>query len=125
MKHNIRPFSVTFLGAATALLLALYMYQGVGSIGFIFGICGCNILLGYLVGKSWPVYPWQIAILASIPSWLFLAWRMYSSHDPYNIGIDFSLFLWLPIISLFSAYGGTYGARWLSISRRKKAASEE
>ncbi len=123
MKHNLRPFSVTFVGGASALLGALYLYRGIGAAAFILGFCFCYFILGILVGTKWPVYAWQISLVASSPSWIFAAWRLISSKDQFNINLDFSLFLWLPFIALISAYAGTYGARRMAITRKKQAVS--
>jgi hypothetical protein len=120
MKINTRPLAVTFVGAAAILLLMLYVYQAIGQIVFLLGGCLCYGMLGLIVGRGWPVNAWQISLIGSIPAWVFITWRMYSSRDPYNLHLDLSLFIWLPLIAILSLYVGTYTSRWLAIKRRMR-----
>jgi len=122
VKINTRPLAVTFVSASAILLLMLYVYQGIGQIVFILGGCFFYGSLGLLVGRGWPVNAWQISLIGSIPAWVFIGWRMYSSRDPYNIHLDLSLFIWLPLIAILALYAGTYTSRWLAIKRRKQSA---
>jgi len=122
MKINTRPLAVTFVSASAILLLMLNVYQGIGQIVFFLGGLFCYGILGLIVGRGWPVNAWQTSLIGSIPAWIFIAWRLYSSRDPYNLHLDLSLFIWLPLIAILALYAGTYTSRWLAIKRRKQEA---
>ena len=128
MVKNLRPFLATSLLAVTIFLITFFVYRVADSSGLILSNCLLYALLGILVGRTWTVYPWQIGLLASLPGWIFLAWRLFTTEAPYDIGLSVPLFYFVPSISMIASYVGTYFGRWLAFRRKQKsraAAKEE
>lgn len=125
MKNNFRPFSVTLLCAIVGLGLAMFLYKGGGGSALITGLSVLYVAGAIYVGITWPVYPWQIGLVSSVPSWIFLVWRSIISQDPADLTLNITLFFFLPLISFFSTYVGVYIGRRIAIRKKKKAASHD
>ncbi len=125
MNKNFRPFITTAICAVIIFLLTFYFYNIAGSSGFIISNCVLYAVLGVLIGRVWSVYPWQIGLIASLPGWIFTAWRFFARNEEIpDIALNVSLFYWHPILSMIASYVGTYFGRWLAF-RQKKARSTD
>jgi len=125
MNRNLRPFIVTAITSVIIFSLSFYFYNTAGSSGLILSNCAMYALLGILVGRAWSVYPWQIGLIGSWPSWVFIAWRLfYRNEEPQDIALNVSLFYWYPILSMIAGYVGTYFGRWLAFRQKKSSVAE-
>jgi hypothetical protein len=120
---KLHPFPVMIFGSVVVLFISLLGFRLGGPIGFLLSAFVLYIPVGLLTGLSWTVYPWQVALIGSIPCFLFLIWRLVTSSTPSDSALDESLFVFLPIISIVSGYFGAYMGRWITIRRRRSVPS--
>ncbi|GEM_PF-4453223 len=125
MKYNLRPFIITTITSVIIFSVPLQFFDlGHGS-ALIVSHCFLYAILGILVGTKWSVYPWQIGIFASLPSWIYLGWRLiFRDQDPNDIALNISFFYFHPMLSMISSYVGTYFGRWLAFRQKKSSVAE-
>lgn len=122
MGSKLHYVPVMMFGSVLALVLAIWSFRFGGGTA-VLGIASLTfVLLGQIVGLKWPINAWMVGLVASIPCWIFLAWRLYSSVDPGDVAIDRSLFVFLPLMSMAMSYIGAYLGRWMAIRRKMKSA---
>ena len=124
MLKNLRPFPVTAVTSMIVFLLSFYVYHLADGSALMISNFVLYGALGILVGRVWSVYPWQIGLWASLPNWVFVAWRFLSTSDPAGDILNVSVFYWIPMIAMISSYVGTYFGRWLAFREKKRAAAE-
>jgi len=117
---KLHPFSVTLAGAVALCVVCVYIGVTSNTVIMSASAAVLYILLGLLVGRTWSVYPWQISIVGSLPSWIFLLWRILSISDQYAAAMEASRFSFLPMISLVTVYFGSYAGRWMTLRRKMK-----
>ena len=118
MNKKVHPISVTLFGSVVALILSITVFPYGEAIGLITTSCVAYLILGLIVGLKWPMNPWRVGIIASIPSMIFLIWRWSTAVDSKDAALNVSLFIFLPIISLATAYLGAYVGRAIIIKRK-------
>ena len=118
MQTKLHPFPVTLLGAVVTLVISAYGYQFGGSTLLLVSSCVLSIIVGVVVGITWVVYPWQVALFSCIPGMLFLFWRMYTVTDPVEAALNTSLFVFLPTVAIISTYVGALMGRWRAIKKK-------
>ncbi len=118
MKLN--PISVVIFGSVIGLIVSILAFTPLGEMGIIAVACVCYVALGLGVGLQWPMNPWRVGIIASVPSMIFLIWRWTTATTPDDAALNISLFIFLPIISLATSYLGAYIGRGIVIRRKIK-----
>ena len=115
---KLHPFSVTIAGAV--LLSMVCVYAGAATSAATMSLLAAVLFMtmGFLIGRTWTVYPWQISIIGSLPGWIFLLWRILSNSDQYTAAREASTFAFLPMISMLTLYFGVYLGRWVAARRR-------
>ena len=124
MLKNFRPFPVTAVTSVIVFLSSFYVYHLADGSALMITNFVLYSALGIFVGKVWSVYPWQIGIWASLPNWVFVAWRFFSTSDPDGDIQNVSVFYWIPMIAMISSYVGTYFGRWLVFRDKKRVVAE-
>ncbi|MBI4547375.1 MAG: hypothetical protein HY707_05310 [Ignavibacteriae bacterium] len=125
MQRKLNPYLVMIFGAVLALRLSLIGFDLFNVTGFLISVCILMIPVGIITGFFWTIYPWKLALVGSIPSWLFLLWRSYKATNPTDVALSLGVFVFVPIITIAASYFGLYVGRWVAIRRKAKAVSSQ
>lgn len=121
MNSKVHYIPVIIFGSVVSLLLSVTSYPLVGSVGVMTIAATTFMSLGLFVGTKWPLNAWLIGLLASVPCWIFLAWRLGVSTQPEEIFVDQTLFVFIPSISMATTYLGSYLGRWILIRQKQQS----
>ena len=119
---TLNPYVVVFFSSVLILIVSVYSYSAGGPTVLLFCLFLLTMILGLFAGISWPVYPWKVCLYGCVPSLMFFIWRFFTASDPFEQALNESLFVFLPLTSLASAYVGTFFGRRIALKRRRGAA---
>ena len=118
MKSSIRPVPLLLFLSVVFLIASYRVYDYAGPLLFLASgmVFACGT--GWIVGRNWLLYPWQIGVITAIPSILFVLWRFYTRTTPEEVNQNISTFIFHPLTVLIGAHFGGLVGRWRALRRR-------
>ena len=124
MQNKLHPFPVTLLGAVVTLIVAVYLFEFGGSTLLLLSSCLLSIVIGGFVGRTWTIYPWQVALIGGTPGFLFLLWRLSFETTNIDNASNPQLFVFIPTVTIISTYLGALAGRWMTIRSKRRVVEE-
>jgi hypothetical protein len=121
MKSAVHPVPLLFFLSVVALILAYQVFTWAGAIPFLVSTALFAAAIGWLIGRRWLMYPWQIGLLGAIPAALFLLWRFYTEQTVQDAAENVSLFIFHPLLVIITGHFGGLVGRWQALRARTGA----
>lgn len=114
-QSSVHPVPLLLFLSVLTLMLAFQVYLQWGAPLFLGAGFGFAAATGWIIGRFWRIYPWQVGFLGAIPSVLFIIWRFYSQETMQDHVDNVSLFLFHPLIVAISGHFGALIGRWQAL----------
>ncbi len=115
---SVHPVPLLIFLSVLTLILAFQIFLHSGAALFLLAAFGFAATTGWIIGRFWSIYPWQVGFLGAIPSIVFIIWRFYSQETMQEEVDNVSLFLFHPLIVAISGHFGALIGRWQALRSR-------
>ena len=120
MKSSVQPVPLLFFLSVVSLIASYWIYGQAGSVTFLAATALFSILIGFVIGTGWPIYPWQVGLLGAVPSALFIAWRFFTAESDAEAAENISLFVFHPLLVIVTCHFGALTGRWRAVKKKAK-----
>jgi predicted permease len=117
-KTAVQPVPLLFFLSVVTLIADYKVYDLSGAALFLAVTALLAAAIGWLIGRRWKTYPWQIGILGAIPAAVYLAWRFYVQESVEDSVSNLTLFVFHPLLVLIAGHFGGLVGRWQSLKSR-------
>ena len=119
-KPAVHPVPLIFFLAVVTLIGDYRAYDAAGAVAFLLVSAVLGAAVGWIVGRRWPLYPWQIGVLGAIPAAVFVAWRFYAQETVDDSVRNLSLFIYHPLLVVITGHFGGLVGRWQALKARAR-----
>jgi predicted permease len=106
----VHPVPLLFFLSVVTLIADYKINDAWGSILFLAVTVFFAAGIGWLIGRRWKLYPWQIGLLGAIPAVIYVAWRFYVQETVEDAARNLSLFIFHPLLVVITGhFGGLVG----------------
>jgi len=120
MKSSIHPVPLLLFFSVAFLITSFWIFGYAGPLPFLVSAVILSGATGWFVGLKWRMYPWQIGVVAAIPSILFVLWRFFTALTPEESNQNISTFIFHPLLVLIGAHFGGLIGRWQALKAKSK-----
>jgi hypothetical protein len=117
-KNTIHPVPFLFFLSVITLIVDYKLYNLAGSTVFLVATAIIAALIGWVIGRRWKMYPWQIGTLGAIPATLYILWRFYTQESVEDSVSNLTLFIFHPLLVIIAGHFGGLVGRWQSLKSR-------
>jgi hypothetical protein len=120
MKSSVHPVPLLLFLSVIFLITSFWIYGYSGPLPFLVSAVILSGAAGWLVGRNWRLYPWQIGVVSAIPSVLFVLWLFFTEATPQEAGQNISTFIFHPLLVLIGAHFGGLMGRWQALKSKSR-----
>jgi len=120
MKSSVHPVPLLLFLSVILLILSYWLFGYAGALIFLVSAVVFGGAMGWLVGRKWRMYPWQIGIVAAIPPTLFVLWLFLTAVTPEDTSRNVSTFIFHPLLVLIGAHFGGLMGRWQALKAKSR-----
>ncbi len=125
MKTSIHPVPLLLFLSVIFLILSYWVFGYSGAFLFLVSAVVFSGAMGWLVGRKWRMYPWQIGVVAAIPPTLFVLWRFTTAVTPEETSQNISTFVFHPLLVLIGAHFGGLMGRWQALKAKSAVMKDD
>jgi hypothetical protein len=117
-KASIHPVPLLFLLSVITLIADYKLYEVAGAVVFLIVTALLAAAVGWLIGRRWRLYPWQIGTLGAIPAAVYILWRFSTQETVEDSVSNVTLFIFHPLLVVIAGHFGGLVGRWQSLKSR-------
>jgi predicted permease len=117
-KSAVHPVPLLFFLSVVTLILDYKVYDAAGAVPFLAASATLAAATGWLIGRRWKMYPWQIGLLGAIPAAVYVLWRFYAQESMEDSVRNVSLFIFHPLLVMITGHFGGLVGRWQALKSR-------
>jgi 4-hydroxybenzoate polyprenyltransferase len=117
-KSGVHPVPLIFFLSVVTLIVDYKIYDAAGATLFLAATAVLAAAIGWLIGRRWKMYPWQIGLLGAIPAALYILWRFYAQETMEDSVRNVSLFVFHPLLVVITGHFGGLVGRWQALKSR-------
>lgn len=117
-RTPVHPVPLLFFLAVVALIAAYKIHGASGAVLFLLSTALFSVLIGWLIGRRWKLYPWQVGLIGAIPAALFVLWRFSTQQTPQEEADNLTLFVFHPLLVAITGHFGALLGRWQALKSR-------
>lgn len=124
-KNPVHPVPLLFFLSVVALIAAYRIHEAAGAFLFLASTVAMAAAIGWIIGRRWKMYPWQIGVLGAIAAVLYVLWRLYTQETAQETRDNLFLFIFHPLLVIISGHFGGLVGRWQALKSRPKPDAKE
>lgn len=117
-KPSVHPVPLLFFLAVITLIADYKVYDYAGAAMFLAATALLAATVGWVIGRRWRMYPWQIGLLGAVPAVAYILWRFYAAETVEDSFNNLSLFVYHPLLVVIAGHFGGLVGRWQALKSR-------
>jgi hypothetical protein len=117
-KTAVHPVPLLFFLSVVTLIVDYKIYDAWGAVTFLVATALLAAAAGWIIGRRWKLYPWQIGLLGAIAAAAYVVWRFYTQETVEDSVRNVSLFIFHPLLVAITGHFGGLVGRWQALKSR-------
>jgi drug/metabolite transporter (DMT)-like permease len=117
-KTAVHPVPLLFFLSVVTLIVDYKIHDAWGAVLFLVAAAIFAAAVGWIIGRRWKLYPWQIGLLGAIPAIIYVIWLFYTQETVEDAVRNVSLFIFHPLLVAITGHFGGLVGRWQALKSR-------